>query len=64
MEETKKWYLSKTVWTGVLGLIVTILVAAGVVPEDQRETILAATLTVVSALAPVLRVWFTDKKID
>ena len=55
MEDTKKWYLSKTVWKGVIGMIVTILVAGGVVPEANQEQVLMGTLAVISALDPIVR---------
>lgn len=55
MEDAKKWYLSKTVWKGVIGMIVTILVAGGVVPEANQEQVLMGTLAVISALDPIVR---------
>lgn len=62
--ETKKWYLSKTVWFNVLtflgsaGLLVADFLGAGMFAPQ------AFALLGVGLVNIVLRVWFTDTAIE
>ena len=59
----KQWYISKTVWFG----IIQTLIGVGLLLADffgaGNFTAQAVTLLIVGALTVVLRVWFTDTAI-
>ena len=50
MEDTKKWYTSKTIWGGLIMMVSTILQVTGIVDitPDEQSTVIEGVLGVVS----------------
>src|SRR3972149_7562540 len=50
MEDTKKWYTSKTIWGGLIMMVSTILQVTGIVDisPDEQSTVTEGVLGVVS----------------
>jgi len=60
--ETKIWWQSRTVWTGLVGALFAILHQFGMLPVDlTTEMVLNMILGIVSVLAVVFRVDATKK---
>jgi len=64
MEDTKPKWQSKLNWTGLFSFIIGAMAMWGVIPEDQVEQITSATLMIFGALVPVLRTFFTSKRLE
>lgn len=47
-EETKPWYVSKTIWVNLIGLVSAILFAAGVISAELDPATVAIILTVIN----------------
>lgn len=58
MEDSKKWWQSRTMWVNIVGFIFSIMVALGVqMPEGMDESsVVAAIMAVVNIVNMVLRV--------
>jgi hypothetical protein len=66
MEEIqmKKWYTSKTFWFNILALVVAVASSFGFaefVPDAEIVSIAAGIVAVINL---VLRLWFTDTKLN
>lgn len=56
MNETKPWWQSRTIWTGLLGGLYAILSIFKILPEGlEQEMVLEAVLGVTSVLAVLFR---------
>lgn len=54
--ETKNWWQSKTIWTSIVGVILSIMALFGIVPEtDSTEMIVQGVLALVSVMAIIFR---------
>lgn len=57
MYDTKGWWQSRTVWTGIIGLLFAILSMVGWVPEGlSQEHVAEAVMAVVGVLTIVFRI--------
>lgn len=57
MQDTKRWWESRTIWASLLGLIFVALSALHVLPEGlSQEGVLEAVMGVVGVLAIIFRV--------
>ena len=53
---------SKINWTALATLVVGVLVATGIVPEEAKEPLMELTLLVVPVLIITFRTWFTEPR--
>jgi len=60
----KKWYESKLVWLGILQTVIGVLGLVSDFLGVSNFTPQAITILVMGALTVVLRVWFTDRRIE
>ena len=63
MENTKPTFMSKIVWSGVASGVIGVLAAVNLIPAEMETQVTEATLMIMGVLIPILRVFFTDKKL-
>lgn len=63
MENTKPTWASKIVWSGVASGAIGILAAVNLIPAEMEQQVTEAALMIMGVLIPILRVFFTDKKL-
>ena len=63
MEETKGTVESKTVWTGLIAIIISLLTNFDVIPPEAKEMVTEAALAVFGGAVIIWRVFFTNAKI-
>ena len=54
MQTTKPWWMSKTIWMGLLMAVFALATAAGVVPPGITETLIDETVTLVLGLLTII----------
>lgn len=64
MEETKKWYLSKTIWSGFTTTVVALLMSVGALPETVSASIADESALVLLGIATIYSRLKADKKIE
>lgn len=63
MNETKPWYLSRTVWSGLTTSVLAMLMAMGVVPSTVSETLADEAALVLLGIGTIYSRIKADKKI-
>jgi hypothetical protein len=63
MEETKPWYVSKTIWSGLTTSVIAILIGVGAIPERFSEGFADEAALLLLGLATVYSRVKADKRI-
>lgn len=63
MEETKGTVSSKTVWTGLIAIVIGALANRNIIPAEAQEAVTEAALMIFGGATIVWRVFYTNAKI-
>lgn len=63
MEDTKPAWMSKLNWAGLFSFLVGFAAYMNWIPEESQASVLEALMMIFGVMVPVLRTFFTSKKV-